>query len=437
MKWSFRLALALGMVFPVAAGADDALTMPLLGTPIITQPLGTPSGAVVLFSGARGWGDSEKRLSVTLATRNQVVLGFDMALAAKRMASDKQNCATIIGEIENVSHTVQRQLGAPAYHFPVLAGIGDGGAVALAVGAQTAAATIERVEAVDPSATPPLPRPLCAAPPAKPAFPTTITLTKATGEEMPPWVGPWQSSHPGTTISHSHDDGETTLLGALSRPLVTVTDTLADLPLIELPVTRPADFFAILYSGDGGWRDLDKDLAAILQKDGTPVVGVDVLRYFWDKRTPEQSATDLARIIHAYQTKWGIRRVVLIGFSFGADILPPVFNRLNATDRATAVQITLLGLSATADFEVTVAEWLDRKGSGSLPTIPEARRMDARRLQCFYGQEDTDAACDRLSGTGAEILRTTGGHHFDGDYAALAHRILDGAKRRLSLPEAP
>ena len=31
---------------------------------------------------------------------------------------------------------------------------------------------------------------------------------------------------------------------------------------------------------------------------------------------------------------------------------------------------------------------------------------------------------------GAEIIETAGGHHFDGDYDALALRILDGFRRR-------
>ena len=35
-----------------------------------------------------------------------------------------------------------------------------------------------------------------------------------------------------------------------------------------------------------------------------------------------------------------------------------------------------------------------------------------------------------ISVEAAEIIRTTGGHHFDGDYAALAARIIDGIERR-------
>jgi type IV secretory pathway VirJ component len=34
-------------------------------------------------------------------------------------------------------------------------------------------------------------------------------------------------------------------------------------------------------------------------------------------------------------------------------------------------------------------------------------------------------------GTEVEVVRTEGGHHFDGDYEALAAKILAGAKQRM------
>lgn len=402
--------LLAGMCVSLPSWAED-LTQPSLGTPAIIRPHGAPTGAVVLFSGSAGWGREEGETATALAERGLVVMGIDIAAAAKRMAASKDKCITVIGEIEAISHTVQRELGASAYHFPVLAGMGQGGTFALAVAEQTVAATIDRVVAVDPLPPSPVGKPLCT-------------------------VGPRQQTpFPIETVrTQNRGTAGDTLLAALARKEKAATaDDLGDLPLIELAVDGPTDRFAIFYSGDGGWRDLDKDLATILQRDGLPVVGIDVLRYFWKKRTPEQSAFDLSRIIRAYQNKWKAKQVVLIGFSFGADVLPPLFNRLSADDRAAMVQMSLLGMSATADFEVTVAEWLDSKSKNSLPVIPEAKRIDPRRLQCFYGREDEDAACPQLDGSGAEIIATGGGHHFDGNYSALARTILNGIKRRRDL----
>jgi type IV secretory pathway VirJ component len=52
-------------------------------------------------------------------------------------------------------------------------------------------------------------------------------------------------------------------------------------------------------------------------------------------------------------------------------------------------------------------------------------------IQCFYGADEDDSACPLLLRKGqADVIRTTGGHHFDHDYGALARRILDGFRRR-------
>ncbi len=437
------LALALGCCIGGGAVADNAA---LIGNPITVLPKSAPGGAVVLFSDAGGWGPQEQEAAKALAEQGFAVMGVDLAATLKRMAARKESCATLIGEIEAVSHRLQRQAGTQSYHFPILAGVQAGGAMALGVAGQAGQATIARVVAVDAPPRLPAGKPLCGgmleqggyrlqspplpygaelhlsaqAEPVDRAYAVALARGRQDVHVAASSAAPWTALQEAIVGGH----------GAGGH--ATANDALADLPLIELPVAQGGDTFAVLYSGDGGWRDLDKDVAALLQRDGLSVVGVDVLRYFWSRRSPEQSAHDLARIIQAYQAKWGARRVALIGFSFGADVMPALYNRLPAALRANVVQVSLLGFSASADFEVTVSGWLERQQSDALPTLPEAARIDPRRLQCFYGEDDDEAACASLDRR-AEIVRTTGGHHFDGDYEALARRILSGLKLRETL----
>ncbi|TDN46704.1 type IV secretory pathway VirJ component [Azoarcus indigens] len=440
------LVLALGCSIAAASAAAAAADSgPLIGNPLTVLPKSAPGGAVVLFSDAAGWGAQEQEAAKALAEQGFAVMGVDLAATLKRMAVRKDACVTLIGEIEALSHRLQRQAGTQRYHFPVLAGVQAGGAMALGVAGQAGAATIARVVAVDAPARLPAGKPMCGgtveqgsyrlpppplpygvelhlsaqAEPADRAYAVTLARGRQDVHVAASNAAPWVVLQQAIVGGHGADGHA-------------ANDALADLPLIELPVEQGGDTFAVLYSGDGGWRDLDKDVAALLQRDGLSVVGVDVLRYFWSRRSPEQSAHDLARIIQTYQAKWGARRVALIGFSFGADVMPALYNRLPAALRASVVQVSLLGFSASADFEVTVSGWLERQQSDALPTLPEAARIDPRRLQCFYGQDDDEAACTLLDRR-AEIVRTTGGHHFDGDYEALARRILSGLKLRETL----
>jgi len=80
---------------------------------------------------------------------------------------------------------------------------------------------------------------------------------------------------------------------------------LQDLPLVEVPAGTPTkDAMAVILSGDGGWAGIDREVAGVLAKRGIAVVGLNSLKYFWTKKTPEIAAGDLNRILRAYLTTW-------------------------------------------------------------------------------------------------------------------------------------
>lgn len=202
---------------------------------------------------------------------------------------------------------------------------------------------------------------------------------------------------------------------------------LADLPLVEYPVAGNGRLMAVFWSGDGGWRDLDQTLGKHLQDAGVPVVGVDSLRYFWHEKTPDQIATDLAALLRHYRAAWGRPRVILIGYSFGADVMPFAVNRLPDELKQHVVRISLLGLAREAAFGIHVADrLLGRSSQDELPVLPEVSQLDLGKVQCFYGEDEPDSACPAAVFDRAERIRTRGGHHFDGDYASLARHILNG-----------
>jgi type IV secretory pathway VirJ component len=188
---------------------------------------------------------------------------------------------------------------------------------------------------------------------------------------------------------------------------------------------------AIVISGDGGWRDLDKTIAEELQKDGVSVIGWDSLRYFWSERSPQQTSNDLARVLKTYTTRWHADHVALIGYSFGADVMPFAYNRLPDAVRAKVSLISLLGFAPSADFQIRVTGWLGMPASDkALQVQPEFARLPPKIVQCFYGEHEEDTLCPTLTKTGVEVIRTSGDHHFGHDYAALEKRILNALKKQ-------
>ena len=115
--------------------------------------------------------------------------------------------------------------------------------------------------------------------------------------------------------------------------------------VVEVPAShQTSDLMAILYSGDGGWRVTDRGLAQILADHGIPVVGLNTLHYFWSRRTPQQAADDFSRLAEHYLDLWQKKRLIVIGYSFGADVMPFILTR---APESLLTRVELLALLAT------------------------------------------------------------------------------------------
>lgn len=215
----------------------------------------------------------------------------------------------------------------------------------------------------------------------------------------------------------------------LTQALVGDDGSALDIPVVEVPAGQATDTVTLFLSGDGGWRDLDRDVAGEMAKLGYPVVGIDTLRYYWQHKTPEQSAADLSELMQHYRQKWGTKRFVLTGYSFGADVLPAIYNRLPGEDQQRVDAVILLAFARSGSFEIEVQGWLGNAGKEA-PTGPEMARLPASKVVCIYGVDEGDeSGCTDHTAVG-ERIELPGGHHFDEDYPALAKRLIDEIERR-------
>ncbi|MEG8202304.1 AcvB/VirJ family lysyl-phosphatidylglycerol hydrolase [Pseudomonas sp. 5FOS] len=219
------------------------------------------------------------------------------------------------------------------------------------------------------------------------------------------------------------------LKAQLTQALVGHDGNALAIPVVEVPAGQTTDTVTLFLSGDGGWRDLDRDVAGEMAKLGYPVVGIDTLRYYWQHKTPEQSAADLSELMQHYRQKWGTKRFVLTGYSFGADVLPAIYNRLPAEDQQRIDAVMLLAFARSGSFEIEVEGWLGKEGQEA-PTGPEMARLPASKVVCVYGVEEADeSGCTDKTAVG-ERLKLPGGHHFDENYPALAKRLIGEIETR-------
>ncbi len=451
---SATLAASLSLV-PAARGQDQGQQQGqdyqtgMIPSPHVYVPQGQDlTGMIFLVSGGQGWGAEEEGEAKVLMDGGAAVVGIDFPAYIRSLASDANDCIYMISDIESMSQQIQRRVGNRDYRHPILAGAGEGATLALAMIAQSPAATIGAALAVDPAEAVPLTKQLCTPAEKRPvdggivygltdgALPAPVTIAFTPGAD-PAGKAHGQSLkqvHADITVRETSDDALDYLTSRLQALLSSgASRNGLDLPLAILEAKPAFDTLAIVYSGDGGWRDLDSELGTYLQSQGVPTVGVDSLRYFWSKRTAEETADDLKRIIDTYTDQWGVSNVVLIGYSFGADVLPAAYNLLPRAEKRQVKQLSLLALSRQVDFEISVTGWLGMAGAGEGGTTSDdIARIRSSLVQCVYGTEEDDDPCPELKASGVETVAIDGGHHFDEDYEALGKRILDSLQKRLA-----
>jgi type IV secretory pathway VirJ component len=432
----------------------------------IYSPAGPPKSFVLLLSGADGWDSRVAALARQLADRGALVAGIDLPKLNANLAADLGDCVFLDGDLENLSHFLQAYYHVPTYLPPFLLGYRGGAVLAYATLVQAPANTFAAALTIGFSPITQLRKPLCEGSGLRsaPAGAEAAGIRYLPAKRLEsPWVLFQTDQDPGSNgenaaqfidgmqgaalvalrgIGSDYPPSDTwvpkvlaafaTLVartGAQALPLAPAA--LGDLPVIEVPAqpgTAPSDTFAIIMSGDGGWAGLDKEVAEALSAHGIPVVGLDSLRYFWSARTAEGLARDTDHMIRYYLAHLAKNRVLLIGYSQGADVLPFAVNRLPAATRARVALAVLMGMSEHALFEFHVSSWIANDTTGPL-TLPEVSRIAGIPVSCIYGDGDKDSLCPKLDPNRIRVVKLPGGHHFNGDYAGLARVILGMANR--------
>lgn len=436
--------------------ADSSLEFGRFGKVTLYAPPGEPDQVVLFISGDGGWNLGVVDMARELAGLDALVVGIDIRHFLKSVETSQDHCAYPAADFEALGQFVQKKLGYRTFHRPVLVGYSSGATLAYATLVQAPAGTFSGAVSLGFCPDLMLRKPLCKG--TGLSFKTDPKLGQIF-DPVPRLADPWVVLHgdqdqvcsPDATAAFTRKVAGGSLVGlpkvghgfsvprnwmpqfkaafaAFARPAQAETSQaevgVDDLPLVAVAAQQPGDTLAILLTGDGGWAGLDKELASALAARGMAVIGLDSLRYYWTPRTPDAAARDLARILAHYRTALKRPRIVLIGYSFGAEVLPFLARRLPAELKAHIEKVVLLGASPRAHFEFKLTDWLGGTEKG-LDVSSEVAQLTGMSLLCVRGAAERDSLCPELDATMARSVTLPGGHHFDGDYAGLARLILE------------
>lgn len=424
------------------------------GTVHVLRPAGEPRGVVLFLSDSDGVTATETATARALGQRGLLVALISTPALLKTPDAWSKRCLNANFPLVALSNDVQHRMGVKAYMRPVILGEGEGGTLAYASLSQWANGSYQGVVSVGFAPEIAIAKPWCTAPgfSAEPVRNGTAWQFGANRQIKLPWVAmyvPVQANAiralveavpyaravalPPTTSQWPNPIAEAVVSLLPQPPSRVPTGSLPvpAMPLTLVPARETAahrDVMAIVYSGDGGWVGVDRDVANELAAAGIPVVGVDSLSYFWTARTPAGAAHDLGQLIEAFSQHWRRPRVLLVGYSFGADAMPYMVGQLPAATRAKIEKIALLGFSNTADFQFHLGSWLNISSDNALPTIPAITRLRGMPIICVRGEDEADSACGQIPAGIVQQYLVPGGHHFDRN-AALLGKIVLGERR--------
>lgn len=465
------LTAALFAVTPAFA-ADQTVTFGRFGKVQVIAPAGDPASVAILLSGAGGWDADAAATATALAGKGALVLGVDWKAYKAELDRDGAGCVYPAADLQGLAQYGEKTLQLKRYFQPILVGIGEGAAAAYPAFAQGPADTFKGALAAGFCPQLKTVKPMCKghsadlrASPSPDGFaytpaagglanfvalngvagqacdagkvsafiaatPGGKAVTVDAGTPLPDAIAAAYGDLAATSTAFeqaqkSGDDGPAAAPQPSAPGHVDIS-ALGDLPLTVVPTQGAPISYAIFLTGDGGWAGIDQTISAALADKGVEVVGFNTLDYFWDAKTPLQTAADLNRVFDAIRASDPAARVMIVGYSFGAEVAPVFYPQLADSSKAMISKMALLVPGTLAVFEFSSSYWLgDEPSEGD--DVAAAVRADTNvPFLCIYSSDD-DGACPALASNPPANVKTRvlgEGHHFGGDYGALAAMIL-------------
>jgi type IV secretory pathway VirJ component len=176
-------------------------------------------------------------------------------------------------------------------------------------------------------------------------------------------------------------------------------------------------------SGDGGFNRFSNELCTSLNKEGFDVDAMDSKSYFWSQKTPQKTADDISDFLSKKIANRADQQIVLIGYSFGADVLPFVLNRLQKNIAGKIKVSFLLASSGSTDFVIHIADLFGTGKRRGMDVLSEVNKISNQKIVILNSSDDKGLDAGKIT-----VKHTTevlpGGHHFDGDIDEVVKAIV-------------
>ena len=194
------------------------------------------------------------------------------------------------------------------------------------------------------------------------------------------------------------------------------------LPLSLYSSTDTAKPLIFYISGDGGFNKFSISFMQTLNKEGYAVIGLNAKEYFWSKKKPQEAATAIEAAINESNKQWKRKNIMLIGYSFGADVAPFMLTHFSPEMAGKVSRLILLSPSTKTDFEIHVMQMLGW-GKDAGESVPAEIDKISAPVTIITGDDENGFPFNQLKIKNKQLIKMPGGHHYDGDINALSKQI--------------
>ncbi len=180
---------------------------------------------------------------------------------------------------------------------------------------------------------------------------------------------------------------------------------------------------AIFLSGDMGFNTgMGPRIAARIADHGIPVIAVNSLSAFSTGRSPDYAAALVRSATEKALALPNIRNVVLIGQSFGANILIYGAERLPPSLKQKVRMIELVVPTDTTLFRATPGGIIEL--GKKIPALTIARDLTSLPALCVNGETEAESLCPLWNQPNVERVTLPGDHFLHEDDALVAATLL-------------
>ncbi|MBJ6120911.1 AcvB/VirJ family lysyl-phosphatidylglycerol hydrolase [Sphingomonas mollis] len=181
---------------------------------------------------------------------------------------------------------------------------------------------------------------------------------------------------------------------------------------------------ALFFSGDLGLRfGMGAATTQALAAHGIETVGFNSPTLFGTRQTRVQTDAIIAQAVRQGLARLGTERIVLIGQSYGADVLQTGLAALPADLRRHVAAVILVVPGETVYLRADPSG-LAYRGTPDSRADTTANLIDWTPLTCIYGKQETDSLCPQIRLPNARIVGMPGGHFLSHDADGLTANVL-------------